>query len=53
MDTVGAVGKLAGTVVGKTLGGVSQTAGAIRQTAPGVGQAYNMGRAGAQKTIAK
>jgi hypothetical protein len=53
MDTVGAVGKLAGTVAGKTLGGVSQTAGAIRQTAPAVGQAYNMGRAGAQKTIAK
>ena len=32
MDTVGAVGKLGGTIAGKTLGGVSQTAGAIRQT---------------------
>ena len=52
MDTVGAVGKLAGTVVGKTLGGVSQTAGAIRQTPAAVGAAYGSGRVGAQKTIA-
>jgi len=52
-DEIGDAGNAVGSLAGKALGGVSKTVGAVRQTPAAVGQAYNMGRVGAQKAIAK
>ena len=40
-------------LAGNVVGGVAKTAGAIRQAPAAIGTAYNMGRAAAQKSIAK
>jgi hypothetical protein len=53
VDGAGKVIKKVAQTAGKVIGGVAKTAGAIRQTPAAVGAAYNMGRAGAQKAIAK
>jgi hypothetical protein len=52
-DALGDAGNAIGSLAGKALGGVAKTVGVIRQTPAAVGQAYNMGRAGGQKAIAK
>ena len=53
VDAAGKVIKKVAQTAGKVAGGVAKTAGAIRQTPAAMGAAYNMGRAGAQKAIAK
>lgn len=53
VDAAGKVVKKVAQTAGKVVGGVAKTAGAIRQTPAAIGAAYNMGRAGAQKAIAK
>jgi hypothetical protein len=53
LDSAGNVIKKVAQTAGKLVGGVAKTAGAIRQTPAAIGTAYNMGRAGAQKAIAK
>ena len=53
VDAVGNVIKKVAQTAGKVVGGVAKTAGAIRQTPAAMGAAYNMGRAGAQRAIAR
>lgn len=53
VDAAGKVVKKVAQTAGKVVGGIAKTAGAIRQTPAAIGAAYNMGRAGAQKAIAK
>jgi len=53
VDATGRVIKKVAQTAGKVVGGVAKTVGAIRQTPAAMGAAYNMGRAGAQKAIAK
>jgi HAMP domain-containing protein len=52
-DEIGDAGNAVGSLVGKAIGGVAKTVGAIRQTPAAIGTAYNTGRAGTQKAIAK
>lgn len=53
VDAAGKVVKKVAQTAGKLVGGVAKTVGAVRQTPAAMGTAYNMGRAGAQKAIAK
>ena len=53
VDAVGDAAKAVGSIAGKVVGGAAKTAGAVRQAPSAIGNAYNRGRAGAQKAIDK
>ena len=53
VNATGNVIKKVAKTAGAVVGGVAKTVGAVRQTPAAIGTAYNMGRAGAQKAIAK
>jgi hypothetical protein len=52
-NAVGNVAKGTANAVGNVVGGIAKTAGALRQAPSAIGNAYNRGRAAAQKSIDK